>query len=215
MQGEGGYRSVRGILDLLGRLVAFAASDVFGVGDGGDDRRAANDVPDQDRHHVDKIVTEGFYSDSDEIEGLDRAGDDVGKFSDSNDVSDDDDDADPRRVCHGQEPDHEGDQPSGKDAANEQRPEVVIHRGQAEFLHRLVHFRADPIGVTEQPGDGKAADQIGHQHNRPEPRHIVESAAVMFAQERQDDGESVLGEELLPAEDDDEKADAVTELGDQ
>jgi hypothetical protein len=128
-----------------------------------------------------------------------------------NDVGDDDDDADARRLRKRQKPNHERDQPTREDAAHEQRKESVIHALQTDFLDRLAYVWLDRVGVPHQPRDREGADQIRDEDDDPETRDVPKGAQVMLAQQRQDDGERVLGEQLLPAKDDNEETDAVAE----
>ena len=114
-----------------------------------------------------------------------------------------------------QEPDHERDQPAGEDSAHHQGEEIVIHAGEADLFHRLARARLERVGVAHDPGDQKCTDEIGRQHDGPEPNDVAKSAQIVLAQERQNNRQRVFGEKLLPAQDDDQKTDAVAELRDQ
>ena len=59
------------------------------------------------------------------------------------------------------------------------------------------------------------AGEVRQQHDHQEPRDVAQRPSVASRKQRQNHRQRVLGEELLAAEDDDEKAEAVAEVDDQ
>ena len=78
----------------------------------------------------------------------------------------------------------------------EAAPDLVIERGRE-------HGRR---------ADRRRADQVGEQNDRPEAADVCECLRVAVLEQRQDRRQRVLGEELLPAEDHRDEAEAIAEL---
>ena len=86
-------------------------------------------------------------------------------------------------------------------------------RSEAELLHRFPHFRARRASVfPSSQAIAKCADEIGSRARSPRAARHSKNRTSRLAQKRQDDGERVFGEKLLPAEHDHEEADASSRI---
>ncbi len=70
-------------------------------------------------------------------------------------------------------------------------------------------------GSSQNEGEDESSDQIRYQHHGPQPGDVQQGRAAGPGQQGNDAGERVLGEELLPCEDDYQEAERVAEFRNQ
>ena len=103
------------------------ARDHLSVIDGSCQRCAADDVSEERWEHV--APSDGgpsFGSDHGKKENFHRTGDDVGQVGESDNVGHDDDDQHAPCIDGGEHPNHHGDEPAGKNAAQQCTAEANI-----------------------------------------------------------------------------------------
>src|SRR5580704_7185143 len=85
----------------------------------------------------------------------------------------------------------------------------------ADFEEALLGGGVEDVNFADTQCEQEGADEIGGEDDRPETQQAKQSLAIFVEEKRQDDRERVFGEELLAAEYDDEKADAISEAADE
>ncbi len=135
--------------------------------------------------------------------------------ADADDVGDDEDDDDARGRGVGQHPDHECDEPSGEECAQDDGPESRTDVRGSDVDHGALDGGLKEVSAGDQQSEEKCAGDIGGQDDGPEAQNFRDHLKIFVQQKRKDDGERVLGEELLAAEDDDQKAEGITGAGDE
>src|SRR5579885_3680254 len=117
-------------------------------------RAAADDVADEGgQHEAEKVGEPGNGSDIDKVEDIDRACDDVREAAQRDDIGNDDDDVHLRAISGGQQPDHEGDQPAGEDAAHDSEAEIAA-QGMTGHVDECLMDRGREDGrVRQDEGD--------------------------------------------------------------
>ena len=102
-----------------------------------------------------------------------------------------------------------------KDSVDDMRAERTFH-GLAPDLNELESCCViERDAETGRPGRGQATQEICGQDDGPKAHDVGEPAERFLAQERQNGREGILCEQLLPAENNDDKAETVSEFGDE
>jgi hypothetical protein len=186
------------------------------VGQGGYQRDSANDVAEERWDKETRYVAkERDFSKRNQDEDIRRTGDDVVQTADADDVGDDEDDDDPRGRSIGKHPDHERNEPPGKDCTQDDRPESLANVSGGNVDHGALNSRLEEVSAGDQQSEEKCAGDIGGQDDGPETQNFHDHLKIFVQEEGKDDGEGVLCEKLLAAEDDDQKAEGITGAGDE
>ena len=161
-----GLRALRWALLRGGHLTTH-----LGVVQHGDQRAAADDVAKQDGNHVvNEIEGKAAIAREHQVEYLDRARDDVGEVAERHDVGDQQDHDQLRRGGARQQPDHQPDQPVGQHGLGEQHDEAAGGGRLADRDEVVVQVRVEDRHAGRERGEQAGADQIGEQHDAPQPR---------------------------------------------
>ncbi len=76
------------------------------------------------------------------------------------------------------------------------------------------HLRSEDPGIGQEQAEQEAPDEVRREHDTPQPGHHPEPAPFPPGDHRQHRCQGVLGEQLLPRQNDDEKADGIADAGD-
>jgi len=186
------------------------------VGQGGYQRDSANDVAEERWDKETRYVAkERDFSKRNQDEDIRRTGDDVVQTADADYVGDDEDDDDARGRSIGHHPDHERDEPPGKDCAQDDRPESLANMSGGDVDHCALDSGLEEVSAGDQQSEEKCAGDIGGQDDRPETQDFGDHLKIFVQQKRKNDRERVLCEKLLATEDDDQKAEGITGAGDE
>src|SRR3954471_5648591 len=181
-----------------------------------DERDAADHVAEEGRHEEPReVVAIARLADRDEIEGIDRAGDDVGEMRQRDDIGDDDDDERARALGGRKEPDHQRDEPAGKHRLEEGGRERPRDRVPADLGERRLGFGVEHLRVRRDRREDPGRGDVRGEDEAPQPEHPPQRMKVAIVEQRQDRGQGVLGEQLLAPEHDDQEPDGVAEIADE